>query len=387
VADQEPLDRATLEDLYERAPCGYVSTRPDGTILRVNQTFRDWTGFGDEDLVGRSFPELLAAGGRIFYETNYVPLLHLQGEVRDMAFDLRRADREPLPVLVSSVVVEEVGGEPRVIRSTIFDGTARHDHERQLHAARRRAEESERRAREVALLLQRSLLHGGLEGGPGFAIQTRYRPAAEDLEVGGDWYDAFLVPDREVVNVSVGDVVGRGIGAACAMGQLRSALRAVAGVGHGPGDTLDQLEAFAERIPDAHAATVVCAEIDPQRKRARYACAGHLPPLLVAPDGTGTYLWEGRSTPLATIPLAGPRAVGEVDLPPGGALLLYTDGLIERRRRDLDRGMEALAAAVADLVGAPPPDVADELLTVMLRDEEVRDDVCLLWFALDPTGS
>ena len=257
MGDRVPLDRDTLEELYEQAPCGYVSTEADGTIVHANRTFLDWLGL-DETVIGTSFRDLLTPGGRIFFETNYVPLLRLQGEVRDVAVDLRRHDGGVLPVLLSSRLTEGSDG-PGLVRSTVFDASVRHEQERQLRDARRRAEESERQIREVALLLQRSLLAGHLVGGPGFTVETRYRPAVEDLEVGGDWYDSFTLPGRDVVNLSVGDVVGRGISAACAMGQLRSALRGIAGSGVGPGRILDQLDAFAQRVPDAHTATVVCA--------------------------------------------------------------------------------------------------------------------------------
>jgi phosphoserine phosphatase RsbU/P len=386
VADLVPLDHRTLEDLYERAPCGYVSTRPDGTILRVNRTFLSWTGFDENDLIGHNFTDLLTAGGRIFYETNYAPVLHLEGEVRDVALELRRAGQDAFPVLISSVLVDDAGDEPQVIRSTVFDATARQEHERQLLAARREAEASERKVQDVALQLQRSLLAGGLTEGPGYTVVTRYRPAAEDLEVGGDWYDAFLLPGRDVVNVSVGDVVGRGISAACAMGQIRSAARALAMSGMGPARTLDLLDAFVERVHDAHAATVVCAEMDPVDRWVRYACAGHLPPLVVHPDGTADYLWDGRSTPLAAIRKSEPRPSGEVTLEPGSRLLLYTDGLIERRDQDLDQGMGRLARTASDLAALRPDDMVDELMVAMLRDEKVRDDVCVLCLALDPAA-
>ena len=360
-----------------------ATSRPGPTARSCGRTgtFLDWTGFTDEELIGAPFTDLLTAGGRIFYETNYAPVLHLQGEVRDIAFDLRRAGREPFPVLVSSVVVDDVGDD-LVIRSTIFDATSRHEYERELLAARRRAEASERETRAVAVQLQRSLLAGELADGDGFVVETRYRPAVEDLEVGGDWYDAFCLPDRDVVNVSVGDVVGRGIAAACAMGQIRSALRAIAVSGVGPARTLDQLDAFVERIPDAHSATVVCAEVDLDDRWVRYACAGHLPPLLLAPDGTVTYLWEGRSTPLAAVRQAGPRSEGEVTLEPGSRLLLFTDGLVERRDRGLDEGLETLARMVVDTAVLPPGEMVDAVMGAMLHNEDVRDDVCVLCLTL-----
>jgi len=275
------------------------------------------------------------------------------------------------------------GADGPVIRSSLFDATLRHEQERQLRDARQRAEESEGQIRQVALELQHSLLAGSIPQGPGFRIETRYRPATDDLEIGGDWYDAFMVPERQVLSVSVGDVVGRGIGAACAMGQVRSALRAIALSGVGPARTLDQLDAFAELVPAAHNATAVSAEIDPGDRSVRYACAGHLPPLLLAPDGTARHLWDGRSLPLASLPQAEPRPEGEVVLDPGSGLLLYTDGLIERRDRGLEEGFEALAQAASGLSSRPSAQLVDGLLGELLRDEAVPDDVCLLYVTLD----
>ncbi len=381
-----PLDMATLEDLYQRAPCGYLTTALDGTILRVNGTFLEWTGFGHDALIGSNLRDLLTAGGRLFYETNYTPVLHLQHAVRDVALEVRRTEGDPLPVLISSNVVFDTAGEPELVRSTVFDASSRHELEGQLQAARRRAEDSEQAIRSIAVQLQRSLLPAVVEDAPGFTVTTRYQPAMADLEVGGDWYDAFALPGRDVLSLSVGDVVGRGIDAACAMGQARSALRAIALSGVGPGATLHQLDAFAERLPAAHAATVVCAELAVAERTVRYACAGHLPPLLVEPDGTATYLWDGRSLPLAMGALGGTRGEGTVTLAPGAALVFYTDGLVERRDRGLDEGMDLLATLMAEHGPDAADGVLDRLIASMLDGEVVHDDVCILHLYVEPSA-
>lgn len=374
----------TAEDLYHRAPCGYLTTRVDGTVTRVNQTFLAWTGLEEEDVVGRRVVDLLGGGSRIFYETHYAPLLMLQGEVREIALDLLCAGDRRLPVLVNSLVVRGDDGEPQGIRTTVFDATLRHEYEQELLRARKRAEASESAARQVALTLQRSLLAGGLERGDGFVVETRYRPAVQSLEVGGDWYDAFLLGDGRTLAVSVGDVVGRGIAAAGAMGQLRSALRALAGSGLGPGAVLDQLDAFSARLPDAKLATVAYAEIQLDTGRVRYAAAGHLPPLAVHDEGDVAYLWGGRSTPLAASVRTEPRPEAEVHLRDASRLLLYTDGLIERRSRDLDDGFALLGTTAARLHDLPIDEMADRLVEELLADEDHRDDVCLLAVCLEP---
>lgn len=385
TGDAAPRDLApeSAEDLYHRAPCGYLTTRPDGTVTRVNHTFLAWTGLEEPEVVGRRLVDLLGGGSRIFHETHYAPLLLLQGEVREIAFDVVCADGRRLPVLVNSLVVAGDDGEPLGIRTTVFDATLRHDYEQELLRARKRAEASEAAAREVALTLQRGLLAGGLTGGDGFRVETRYRPAVQSLEVGGDWYDAFALADGRIA-VSVGDVVGRGIAAAGAMGQLRSALRALAGSGLGPGPVLDELDAFCARLPEAKLTTVAYAEIDLDDGRVRYATAGHLPPLVVHDEGDVAYLWGGRSTPLAASPRTEPRPEAEVVLRESSRLLLYTDGLIERRARDIDDGFALLAATAARLHDRPVDEMADRLVEELLADEDHRDDVCLLAICLEP---
>lgn len=134
-----------LEDLYEHAPCGYLSTDADGVILKTNQTFDELTGYHREHLLGqRRFIDLLTVGGRIFHETHLRPLLRMQGYVREIALDLTRADGTPLPILVNATERRPAGGPPGlvIVRLTIFDATDRRRYERELLAARRQAEDA-----------------------------------------------------------------------------------------------------------------------------------------------------------------------------------------------------------------------------------------------------
>jgi diguanylate cyclase (GGDEF)-like protein/PAS domain S-box-containing protein len=146
MATGTPALDETAEDLYQHAPCGYLSTALDGTIIRVNATFVRWTGHRRETLVGlRRFAELLPPGARGLYETRHVPRLVEAGEIRGVALDLRCCDGRILPVLLSSIIVPR--GAPRVIRTTVFDATERRTYERALVEALTRAEESEGRLR------------------------------------------------------------------------------------------------------------------------------------------------------------------------------------------------------------------------------------------------
>jgi len=133
----------SLEDLYEHAPCGYVSTFPDGVFAKVNQTFLDWIGYERGELLGgKRFQELLTVGGRIYYETHYAPLLHMQSFVNEIAFDLLCHDGRHLPVLINSVQKRDAAGAPLLNRTTIFDATNRREYERELLRARKTAEQA-----------------------------------------------------------------------------------------------------------------------------------------------------------------------------------------------------------------------------------------------------
>jgi PAS domain S-box-containing protein len=136
-------------DLYENAPCGYLSTLPDGTIVKVNRTFCAWTGRPAGEVLGARFQDLLSVGGRVFHETHLAPLLRLQGAVREIALDVVRLDGSVLPCLLNAVEVRDEGGGPLLVRATLFEATARRRYERELLAARRAAEESEARSRSV----------------------------------------------------------------------------------------------------------------------------------------------------------------------------------------------------------------------------------------------
>lgn len=142
-APEEPLPEENLEDLYEHAPCAYISTRPDGTFARVNATFLDWTGYRrDALLAGMRLQDLLTVGGRVFYETQYVPLLYMQGGVNEIAFDLICHDGQVLPVVINTVQRRDASGNPVIHRATIFDNRQRRAYEQELQLARARAEDA-----------------------------------------------------------------------------------------------------------------------------------------------------------------------------------------------------------------------------------------------------
>jgi PAS domain S-box-containing protein len=140
------LLQENLEDLYEHAPCGYVSTFPDGLFAKVNQTFLDWIGYTRTELLGGvRFQDLLTVGSRVFYETHYITLLHMQGFINEIAFDLRCHDGHHLPVLLNSILIRDTAGTPLLNRTTIFNATDRRVYERELLHARNKAEQATER--------------------------------------------------------------------------------------------------------------------------------------------------------------------------------------------------------------------------------------------------
>jgi PAS domain S-box-containing protein len=235
-------------------------------------------------------------------------------------------------------------------------------------------------ARTVALTLQHAIL-GPTELPHGFA--ARYTPAVPPLEVGGDWYDVVPLPGGRV-GVVAGDCVGRGLPAAAVMGQLRSASQAVLLRAPGPAEALTDLDTFASRIPGAECASVFCAIIDPAAGTVTYSCAGHPPPILVTARGERRLLDQARSLPLAMLPAGWRRGQATAALVPGATLMLYTDGLVERRNQPLDEGIAAAAAAVAERVHDHPDHVADHVMSAMTPAAGWDDDVAVLIYRHPP---
>ena len=236
-------------------------------------------------------------------------------------------------------------------------------------------------ARDVAHTLQQSLLAGAPPRDPRFELATLYHAAVEHLEVGGDWHDAFMLAGGRV-GIVVGDVVGRGLRAASAMGQLRSAVRALAGAGLEPAAVLAHLDTFVEQVDDARYATLAYAEVDPDTGEVLLAAAGHMPPVIVEPGREACVFMEGRSPPLGAVDPGTERAQARLELAPGAGFLLYTDGLVERRTEPIDAGLERLLDVVRAAPGASPAEQVELVPAALLELGTTDDDVCLLSFRL-----
>jgi len=223
--------------------------------------------------------------------------------------------------------------------------------------------------RETTVALQRSLLPARPPDIPGFDVAARYVPGAE-VGVGGDWYDLFRLPTGHVGAV-IGDVAGNGLHAAVVMGRIRSALRAYSLETHDPADVLTRLDRKIQLFEPNAMATVAYIVIDPARTAISVSLAGHLPPILLDPDGNARLLDAPVDLPLGAYPHA-PRRVTTATLP--HALFLYTDGLVERRGQSIRDGIAGLLAALG-------PGSADDMCvqaTAMLHHAPARDDVALI---------
>ncbi|HVW43225.1 MAG TPA: SpoIIE family protein phosphatase [Amycolatopsis sp.] len=231
------------------------------------------------------------------------------------------------------------------------------------------------RERDLAERLQRAMLPT-LDAPPELQLCARYLPAARGVNVGGDWFDAFTRADGSIV-LTVGDVTGHGLEAAVIMGKLQNALRAYATEGHGPAGTLRLTHNLLRDWDSPLLATAVVLDLELSTGRIRWANAGHLPAFVAGADGAVRALDEPNA-PLMGVPFSFRITEYESGLGPGESVLLYTDGLIERRCQSIDDGMERLAEVFRSVSGLEIHSAGDRILTDMLGADKHDDDVCLL---------
>lgn len=421
--DESTLDAAfaavledSAEELYESAPCGYLSTLMDGTVAKINATLLDWIGRERDEVVGRiRFTDLLTVGGKLYHETHFAPLLRMQGELTGIALDIKKADGGRMPVLVSSVVKYSGTGDPLLIRTTVFDARDRRAYEEELlrrrqaaeearkqaEEARREAEEAHRQAEEARrqaeadrtrlqdalTVLQHSLLPDTLPAVPGVEATAYYHTASPE-RLGGDFYDVFPVDDRRFA-FFLGDVCGKGPKAASLTSLTRYTLRAAALHDPEPASTLATLnKVLYDRYSaggDPRYCTAVFGILDPDPATGRVtvdlASGGHPPAIVLRADGSADYLPTPGGLVVGILPTA-PVGTAATVLAPGDTLLLYTDGLTEART-GADRtglyGEEALLAFATGHAGRSPKAVV-EALTGLLDSfgEGLEDDTALL---------
>ncbi|MFD5520977.1 PP2C family protein-serine/threonine phosphatase [Streptomyces sp. NPDC127066] len=293
------------------------------------------------------------------------PVLHPDGTVAlvvhrvEEVTELIRARGGPAP-----------GGRTPVLEAELYTRA------RELQELNERLRRAHAREREVAVALQDALLPSPNQVGTHHAA-VRYRPATSSLNVCGDWYDLVALSGDRMA-VAVGDVVGHGLSAACVMGQLRSALSAASRAAEGPARALEVLGLYARSVEGAESTTAVTAWIDWETHTITYSSAGHPPPALLRGDGTVEFLDGATDPPLGARPEHVNRPEAATDFVAGDTLVLYTDGLVERRTEDIDVGLGRLAAALTRHRGAEPEALADALLSELLPPGGVTDDTALV---------
>ncbi|WP_394437850.1 PP2C family protein-serine/threonine phosphatase [Streptomyces sp. SGAir0957] len=390
------------EDLYDHAPCGYLSTLMDGTVVKVNDTLLGWLGLDREAVVGRlSFADLLTVGGKLYHETHFAPLLKMQGEISGVALELRRDDGSRLPALVSAVVKHGSTGTPLLTRLTVFDATDRRAYETELLRARKAAEEAAHQARadrarlqQALAVLQQSLLPASLPEIPGMEAAAYYHTASAD-RLGGDFYDVFPL-DGERFAFFLGDVCGKGPEAAAVTSLTRYTLRAAAMHDADPVAALTTLnQVLFDRYSgvDPRFCTAILGILEPGpgagHVTVRLASGGHPPALVLRSTGSADYLPTPGGLLVGALPA--PRfAAATTTLGPGDTLLLYTDGVLEARTgpdRSSLFGDDALRAFAAAHAG--PAESVIAALSGLLSGlgEGLDDDTALLALGVPITAA
>jgi phosphoserine phosphatase RsbU/P len=322
-----------VEDLYENAPCGYLAAFPDGRIAKVNTTLSDWLGYGPDTLLGRRFADLLTAGGRIHYETHFAPLLHLSGRCSGITVDLVTADGTRLPMFLTANVSTDAGGRPDLLRITVQDAGDRRSYERELLEAQQQAERERARVEVLATTLRRSLLPPSLSPPDGLDAAAYYHAASTD-EVGGDFYDLFPLTS-EKWGFFLGDVCGKGAGAAAVTSLTRYTLRAAAVYDDDPVAVLHNLDTVLSHEfhgDDPRFCTVIFGVLTVLADGfdVVLASGGHPPALLLGADGDARYLHTEGGQVVGMLPDV-QFVSTRIRLGAGDTLVLYTDGLTEAR--------------------------------------------------------
>jgi PAS domain S-box-containing protein len=397
------------EGVFQALPSAALVLDPELVILDANQAYQRQSGLRRDRLIGRPlfdvFPDNpadpAASGTRNLRAS--LERVAATGEPDSMAlqrYDVQVPDRpgvfeerywSPInaPVLdkdgkVVLLVhrVEEVtelmrargqadgGDQQRLMEADLFTRA------RELQELNERLRESHARERGVALALQRAMLPSPEHIGR-HSVAVRYRPAVGALNVCGDWYDLVDLEEGRIA-VTVGDVVGHGLEAACVMGQLRSALSAAVRVAEGPAEALDALGLYARSVEGAESTTAVLAAIDHEAGTVTYSSAGHLPPAVLDPTGAVRFLDKATDPPLGARVKHVPRPQARTYFAEGSVLVLYTDGLIERRGEDIYAGLGRLADCLTRHRALGAEELADVLLTDLLPSTGNTDDTALV---------
>ncbi|MFJ9810329.1 SpoIIE family protein phosphatase [Streptomyces sp. NPDC101158] len=410
--------RIDHEALFIATPSPYLVLGPDLVIIDVNRAYLDATGRTREDLLGRhvfsAFPDNPADPGADGVQNLNASLRRVLTSRKQDTMALQKYD---IPVMGQPGAFEERWWSPvntpvldpdgqvlyiihRVEDLTAFvkahQATApsgppvnRHLKEtealeaelyvraRELQRLNEELRQAHTREREVAVTLQEAMLHAPDLAHHAHDVAVRYLPATGSLNVCGDWYDVVdISPD--CLALAVGDVIGHGLQAAAVMGMLRSALSAAVRALERPAQALEVLGLYSRSVEGALGTTAAQTLVDSRSLLITYSIAGHPPPVLVHP-GHGCLLLEGATDPpLGARPQHVPRPQASLSYRPGDTLVLYTDGLIERRGEDIDTGLRRLTDVIVECDRLDTEEFADTVLERLDVAGGGRDDIALV---------
>ena len=370
VADELSRSRALLAQAEELARLGSWELEPATGRLEVSAEYCRVMDLDPDVVSARAVLDRIAPEDRRRVTEAYLAAM-ADGDTLDEESAIVRSDGRRRLVRSRAIVIRGADGSAALLRGSVQDVTDQREAERAAATARAAAEAAARE-HEIAEELQRSLLPAATYRAEGLTVVTYYRSGVEGTQAGGDWYDVIDL-DRGRTGLLIGDVMGRGVRAAAVMGQLRATVHAYARLGLTEAEVLTQLDAAVAELPEPMIATCVYAVYDPRSATLTYCNAGHLPPLLAAPGVAPVRLTTG-DPPLGTGRFAG--RVGRVAMEPGAVLTLYTDGLVERRRDNLDNGIDHLGELLTPL--PLPVESAPAAVVAGLLPNEPDDDVAVL---------
>jgi sigma-B regulation protein RsbU (phosphoserine phosphatase) len=378
-------------DLYENAPCGFISTDADRRIISVNATLLRWLGYEQSALAGKPFTELLTAGSRIHFETHFDPLLRLNREISGITVDLVTASGARLPVFLTANVKTDIEGRIELLRIVVQDASDRRSYERELLDARQQAELERARTHVLARTLQRSLLPPSLSPPDGLEARAYFHAASPD-QVGGDFYDLFPLSSTKS-GFFLGDVCGKGANAAALTSLTRYTIRAAAVIDDDPVTALQNLDTVfhQEVLSDSlRFCTVIFGVLTRNDSGfdVHLASGGHPPALLLTADGGARYieLLGGQAIGISSTPRF---ASTRIRLMAGDTLVLYTDGLTEARTGVANARFSE--EALMEFASAHSPTTAATIVTAIRSLLEgfgagVEDDAAVLAMGVPRPG-
>ncbi|MET8169403.1 SpoIIE family protein phosphatase [Streptomyces sp. NPDC005329] len=402
-----------FEVLFDAAPNSYLVLDADLVVRYANRAYLKVTGRTYEEMVGQSilevFPDTPAAadaardfgaslqrvlasrGSDVVAPQRFdIPVVGRPGEFEErwwcgmsspvlgpdgtVKWIIARA--EDVTEFMRSPVIHELA-QPLSNQATGIAAQV-YARSRDLEQLNEQLRQAHAREREIAVTLQEVMLRSPDLARHDRDIAVRYLPAGGSLNVCGDWYDVVdLPPDRYAI--AIGDVVGHGLEAAAVMGMLRSALSAAIRAVPSPAQALEVLGLYARAVDGALATTVAKVLIDPRSRLIIYSNAGHPPPVLLHPDGSWQLLDQATDPPLGARPEHVPRPQAGLPYTRGDTLVLYTDGLIERRGEDIDAGLARMTDALGQYSTLPVEEIADGLLAHLgVTGGSQDDDIALV---------